>query len=580
VRASHGALLVVVVAGVVAVVLFSGGPSAEETATGPETKESAPPRPSRTPPAPRRRVHAEEPPIDAAADVTAVWDAAVALHRAGKSVEALQSLIAWRRDRPDFFAESSRAALLQEMEKAALAALSRASRSAAIEEVRALAADLREAILDPSLRAQIDDLVAAAERRIAAAQPGVGGDIVERAVVLTDKEAIARHLQRFAGMGPAPKKKEWVDEQLARLEQANQAATKEPVPLTVADPAEAEKRRLDQLEKLRQRDAAGLLDHIGGALAWLALHQAEDGHFGADATVARCKALGHDPCVTNATERYPLAATGLAVLGYLDFRDQDVKRLFEPTLARGIAWLRSQVRKDGSLGASGYPAAIGLMALCQAASSSGSKELRADVDRAMAFYAQHHGPDGGYRYGLDGTKTADQDLSVTGWYVQAVEAARNAGAQVPEAMAPNLVRFLNSVTLSSPNFDRYVYTIGQTNPSGSLAPVGMLCRSILDPEASKAYADAWRTSLTNSPWKNVNAYQLYYTVRMLLALDGKLPETWRKPLTDLAAAQQTKGTTAGMIPLPKDQWFNRGDVGPTIATAFATLTLEHALYRR
>ena len=55
----------------------------------------------------------------------------------------------------------------------------------------------------------------------------------------------------------------------------------------------------------------------------------------------------------------------------------------------------------------------------------------------------------------------------------------------------------------------------------------------------------------------------------------------RLSLNDLAGKQQTTGTAAGMIPLEKEWSFQeKNRVGPTIATAFATLTLEHSLYRR
>ena len=523
-----------------------------------------------------RRVHADE---GAAEDpelgIRTAWDAAVAAHKAGRPVEALQGLVPWRRDRPAWFEDPARAKLLAEMEQAALASLSRAVRSASGADAKNLAATVRDLLTDPRLLAQAADLAAAADRRIAAGKPGVGGDIVERAGLLSDKQAISRHLQRFAGSGAAGKPKDWIDSQLAAVDAANQALKKEPEPLPVADAAAAEQRRLDELEKLRQRDMAGLLDHIDGALAWLALHQADDGHFGADATAARCIALKHDPaCVAAGTkEQYPLAATGLAVLALLDFRDQDVKRLFEPTLARGIAWLLAQQQKDGSFsgsGRSGYSAAIGLMALGQAAASARTKELKDSVERGLAWYAKHPGRNyRGYRYGLD----QEGDLSVTGWYVQAYEAATLAGAKLPESLRRDLDYYLAYVWLGD---HRFVYTVGAAERA-SLSPVGMLSMSILRPDSPRQFGDEWRAYLSpGAPAANV--YTLYYGVRLLLALDGKLPDKWRRYLNDLAGSQTVKGFGAGMFPLPNDPWF--GARGPTIATAFATLTLEHSLYRR
>ncbi len=522
----------------------------------------------------RRRARHEGDPVDPDADVKAVWDAAVEVYKSGKPIEALQALAPWRRDRPVFFAEPTRAALIREMERAAVAQLARAARSMSLEDAKKLAALLKDLLSDPYLVKEASDLLAAAQRRASATDMSAGADVIEKTDLLADKEALTRHLQRFADRGPAPTKKDWVDNQLGAVAASNQALTKEPDPLNIPDPAEAEKRRLDELEKLRQRNAIGLLDHIDGSLAWLALHQGDDGHFGGDATAARCKALGHNPpCVANGNESYQLAATGLSVLAFLDFRDQDVKRLFEPTLARGIQWIVSQQQPDGSFkgnGRQGYAAAIGLMALGQTASSTGDPDVLAAVQRGITFYSQHAAKDGGYRYGLDAPQG---DLSVTGWYVQALEAATNAGATVPDSMRKGLDAFLNTVSLWPPTH-RFDY-VAAGNESLSLDPVGMLVTSILRPGSPQWYGDDWRTTLVNS--RNYGPYWLYYAVRVSLFLDGKVSDKMRGYLNDLAAKQTAAGNAAGMIPITGWPWDN---VGQTSATAFCTLILEHCLYRR
>jgi hypothetical protein len=530
---------------------------------------------------PRRHV-VEEPRVDVDAELEAVWDAAVATYRGGKPVEALTSLVRWRKDFPAWFAEPARAALLAEMERAALALLAKLARTGSIDDVRKLAALLKDVILDPQLLKQAADLAAAAERRAAAALLDSGADVIEHADLLADKQALTRHLQRFADRGPAPKTKDWVDTQLAGVAARNAALEKEPDPLPLPDPAEAETRRLDELDKLRQRNSIGLLDHIDGSLAWLALHQGDDGHFGGDATAARCKALKHDPaCIASASEPNPLGATGLAVLAFLDFRDQDVKRLFEPTLSRGIQWIVAQQQADGSFagqnrGYYGYESAIGLMALGNAAASTGDPALVAAVQRGINFYALHQGKDGGFRYRLD----QDGDLSVTGWFVQAVESARHAGVVVPDDMTKGLDRFLNPVTLGPPP---HAFGYGQGpnayKESVSLDPVGMLSMSILRPLSPQWYGEDWRASLATSKFRGT--YWLYYGVRVLLFLDGKVSDKMRGYLNDLAAKQVTKGNSAGMIPIDGSgpDWAFR-NAGATSATAFATLTLEHSLYRR
>ena len=567
---------VVVLAGTAAWFLWDGG---DRTPRDPEATSAVTAAPKSTHAAirtlPRVRASEEPPVTDVTAEVEHAWADALALYKDGKPVEALTAIASWRRDRPEWFAEASRAPVVHSMERAAVNLLARAARVGTLAEARALANSLLPLVQDPALLVEIRDLLAAAERRAKAVDPAVGAQVLANATSAADREVIARHLQRFAAAGPAPQKKDWIDEQLARVETAGRAIAVEPDPLALPDPVEAEKRRLDQLEKLRQRNAAGLLDPIDGALAWLALHQADDGHFGEDATQARCKAMGHDPpCVTSPNERAPLAATGLSVLAFLDFRDQDVKRLFEPTLARGIAWIAGQQKPDGSFkdpGRQGYAAAIGLMALGQAAASTRNPALKAAVERGIGFYAKHHGPNGGYWYALD----RDGDLSVTGWYVQAVEAAANAGVAIPDDMRQGLERFLNAVSVGPPQW-KFAYRVGEKEKA-SLSAVGMLVSSILRPQSPQWYGDDWRALLEKgSP--GGETYGLYYGVRVLLFLDGNVGPKWRGYLTDLAKKQTVTGTAAGRIPLDNEWTFKQ--YGATSATAFATLTLEHALYRR
>jgi hypothetical protein len=580
-RTAVGAVVVtigvVVLAGTTAWILWDGGGEDDAAAVAEAATASSPVRAARSAVRSVPRVRsAEEPPnVDLDAELGRAWASALELHKQGKPVEALTAIAPWRRDRPDWFAEASRAPVVRAMERAAVNLLARAARVGTIAEARALANSLLPLVKDAALLAEIRDLLAAAERRAKATDAGVGAQVLANATAAADRESIARHLQRFAGTGPAPKKKDWIDEQLARVEEAGRKSTVEPDPLALPDPLDAEKRRLDQLEKLRQRNSAGLLDPIDGALAWLALHQADDGHFGDDAAAARCKSMGHDPaCVASPNEKQPLAATGLAVLAFLDFRDQDVRRLFEPTLARGIAWIAGQQTPDGSFkgaGRQGYAAAIGLMALGQAAASTRDPALKTAVQRGIGFYAKHAGPNGGYWYSLD----KDGDLSVTGWYVQAVEAAASAGVEIPSDMRQGLEKFLNAVSVGPPHW-KFAYQVGQKEKR-SLSAVGMLVSCILRPQSPQWYGEEWR-ALLKSGTPGGETYGLYYGVRVLLFLDGNIDAKWRGYLTDLAKKQTVTGTAAGRISLDSEWAFK--PYGSTSSTAFATLTLEHALYRR
>jgi hypothetical protein len=386
-----------------------------------------------------------------------------------------------------------------------------------------------------------------------------------------EREQLERHLRRFLGRGGATGRDgAWVDPQIEALRA--QAVVKAQ-PLADPEPDESEKRRLEQLEKLRQRRAVGLLDHIHGGLAWLALHQAPDGHFSDAASVARCKALGHGPpCLGGKRSgRYAVASTAFAIMALLDFRDQDVIGLFEPSLASAVHWLRKKQRKNGSFPGQGqlYSSAIALMALAQAAESTGDEKLREAVRKGLVLFAARPGPLGGYRYRF-GTPG---DLSATGWVAQAVEMARRAGVEIPPLLAPNLGEFLDSVWLGE---HRFAYLSRQQDRS-SLYPVGMLTARILWPEPDRDVVASWRKWLgkqTNSP----RLYSLYYGVRVAIAMEKGLPQPWRKWVFAYAKYQARQGPAAGAFLRGRSSWLLKAD--RTLHTAVAVLTLEHALYLR
>ena len=401
--------------------------------------------------------------------------------------------------------------------------------------------------------------------------PDTGEDATEAwmrivAPELTDEEkaAVDRHLTRFV-----------------RPPSGARAEARGVVLLPKADPDAAEKRRIEQLELLRQRKAIKLLDHIGQGLAWLALHQGPDGRLANGSAAARCKELGHEPACAETVGRASddwaaTAATGLAIIAMLDFRDQDKQGIFEPTLARAVTWLRGQQRGDGLVpGRAHYATAISLIALGQAAASSGSDDLRTAVQRGLACLANERGLDGGYRY-----QTAEPgDLSVTAWVAQAAEAARRAKIEVPPELDAGLRRFFDGVWLGE---HRFSYLVGQ-GERPSLDPAGMLLGLILDPPAADGswvragVLERWRLWLKDAPRKGIERgpylYTLYYSVRVVIALEPELPEAWQRAILDLASRQNPSGPAAGSF---RDTL----GAGATLGTALSVLTLEHALYKR
>lgn len=406
------------------------------------------------------------------------------------------------------------------------------------------------------------------ERRIRATR-----EVMGRSASEADLEAFERHLRRFLLADPDPKSQAPADKVVrAFLEDRRRRGTKTPRP-PVADPDAAEQRRVDELERLRQRNAVGLLDAIHASLAFLALHQADDGSFTETAALARCKDLKHDPvCLADRGEKskqFVVANTALAALAFLDFRDQDVHGLFDPYLARAIAWLVKAQKPDGWWQAQSlmYENAMASMALGQAAASTGLPELRDAVTRSMAWFEKAQARGGGFRYG-PGAPAAD--LSVTAWVAQAVEAARAAGVEIPLRIVGGFEEFLGWCWLGE---HRFSYVDG-TKESASLDPAGMLLGRIVWPSVDPAVAASWTKWLGSRPPKSVlPLYTLYYGVRLSILLNNRLDDPWRAWVFGIA---EKKVSAAGLL-ATVGGGLNQGAL---IDHLLATLTLEHALYLR
>ena len=493
------------------------------------------------------------------ARLAAVWAEVLRLQREGKLKAALDAARRLKADHPELFEDAAKTTVLDRL----AIAVDAAAKKAELEKL------LAGAKVSPEQRDAVNAKLAAT------------AEVLAKSGNEDDLDQLSRHLRRFLLPGlPSGGEKGAGDLLLNTFLQDRRARRGQDKLPPVADLTEAERRRVDQLDKLRQRNAVGLLDAIHAGLAWLALHQRDDGSFSDTAVVERCTALKHDPACLTAAKRdstgdaYATAATALAVLAFLDFRDQDPNGWFDPYLGRGIEWLRKVQKPDGSFPGGGqmYAGAMALMALGQAAASTGTPELREAVRKGLGYFEASMGPLGGYRYRpIDPTG----DLSVTAWVAQATEAARLADVQVPFRVSSGLEIFLGYFWKGAHKFS-YLPTGGA---SASLAPAGMLVAHVVGKATDPAVAASWRTYLKGLPAnKPPTLYTLYYGVRLSILLDGALDDPWRTWAFDLTKAQIATGSAAGCFPVSVHDPARA--TGLATQTALSVLTLEHALYLR
>jgi hypothetical protein len=529
---------------------------------GPEGEPAALPRTRPVPdaqdpvlqgnPVPRAEPAASLLPPSPEAALRAAWARAADLLRRGRAREAEALLAPFRERFPDFFAD--------------------AERGPTVEAIRSLAVT----------EAGVDLVRNDRDRRDLQDRFEASAEILDRAASAEIREQLSRHLARFlvpaeVGVGPLAADAVGIDRLLGTLLRDEREWTETIEPLPRADPEAAEQHRLDQLALLAERGATELLEHVEAGLLWLALHQGNDGRFSDAAVTERCKSLGHEPsCLEthrDARDRYVVATTALAVLALLDFRDQDVQGVFEPALTHALRWLMAQQLPDGSFPAAGqlYSTAIAVMALGQAAASTGRPDVRDAAARGLARLALRAGPNGGFRY----SERQPGDLSVSGWVAQAVEAGRAGEVFIPDGLEDGLVDFLDTVWKRD---HRFAYVADGADRS-TLFAVGMLMAHILWKHPSPDTLEAWRVHLAaRNPLRPPHLYDLYYGLRVSLWLEEELVEPWRQWSLDLASKQVAEGDAAGSIPLDRDLWL-RGP-GLTVQTALSVLTLEHALYQR
>ncbi len=194
---------------------------------------------------------------------------------------------------------------------------------------------------------------------------------------------------------------------------------------------------------------------VGRGLEWLALHQAQDGHWSlhefnhsAREKPRPAGKIRTCNCEVGTTQRNDIAATGFGLLPFLaggitHKPTKPTNKDYSKTVKAGLNWLMSKQGKDGSYSSDMYAHGIATIALCEAYGLTSDPVLKRSAQLALNFIVSAQDPaGGGWRYA---PKQAG-DTSVTGWQLMALKSGQMAGlecaqghAQVVRAL-PRLVR--------------------------------------------------------------------------------------------------------------------------------------------
>ena len=313
-------------------------------------------------------------------------------------------------------------------------------------------------------------------------------------------------------------------------------------------------------------------------LVWLAKAQSKDGSWNAQ--------------TWGGGKPYNVGMTGLALLAFHGAGYTTQRGVFKETVRRGLRWLSSHQRPDGSFPwQTFYEQGIATMAVAESYAMTGDSRLKPMAQKAVHYICRTQPDHGGFRYG-GAVPRGEGDMSVTGWQVMAIKSAQCAETlDVPPEANERFRTFLRN---AARKYGTSAYIVSAPN-AGSLAvtAVGMLCRIFTD-EGGTFHDDinaAATTLLTKETDDGQAVYggaskeltrNLYYTYYSALAMYQAGEEhwhLWRRSYYDptrTAMVRQKHDERGryirGSWDPAKYRWGKQG--GRVYTTAMAILSLE------
>ncbi len=306
-------------------------------------------------------------------------------------------------------------------------------------------------------------------------------------------------------------------------------------------------------------------------LRWLANNQKSDGSW---------SLLG--PYKDGGSEENSAAATAMALLAFQGQGSTHRTGKFKDNVIKGWKFLIKLQDKDGNFVTSGpthqrlYAQAQCTIALCELYGMTMDSNYRFPAERAIKFaLAAQDKKLGGWRY----VPGEDSDTSVTGWYVMALQSARMAKLEVPQAALDKISQFLDSVQQDGGK--TYTYTIG-TFSTPAVTAEGLLCRQYLgwkqdDPRLVEGVGALNRNPVDYSSGER-DVYYWYYATQACHHMEDNPPthkiwSDWNEKMRQAVPEQQIKkGAEAGSWDPDGDKWGTYG--GRLYVTCLSIYMLE------
>lgn len=304
----------------------------------------------------------------------------------------------------------------------------------------------------------------------------------------------------------------------------------------------------------RKREAVD--DAIDRGIEFLRTQQNRDGSWGNPAVVPWAGGGFGRPGNANGAGTGDLAITSLAVMAFLSAGHVPGEGHYGEVIEKGIEWVLDNQQADGKLVPRNFPTEMyhhGICTLMLAeviglTTQDNADRLRAALERAVKVIlaGQRKGDGrgagssaGGWRYQViaNGGFGGDADLSVTGWQLMALRAAKNVGCDVPADRIKSAVEYvLRSVDRN--NSGGFTY-----QPAGNVTipctGVGVLCLELSGKEYHLCDQALRGGAFLLNDRHQLRAgdahfyYGVYYVSQALFQLGGNYWESYRPKLHKL-----------------------------------------------
>lgn len=302
---------------------------------------------------------------------------------------------------------------------------------------------------------------------------------------------------------------------------------------------------------------------VRDALDWLIRQQENDGSWSI-----------RGPYSDGASGENKVAATAMALLAFQGYGSTHEVGPDKQIVAKGWRYLFAQLDEDGAFWQKEqadhgnlYDQAMATIALCELYGMSNDSQYKEPAQRAINYAISVQDRAGGWKYNRGGS-----DLSVTGWFVMALQTGRMAGLDVPTPALEEISGFLDSVARHDGS--RYAYQRGDS-PRLTMSSEGLLCRQYLGWTHEDERLQKGVEHLGNNPmdWREKNFYYWYYATQVMHHMMDHNWDTWNDVMKDvLVENQQKTGSERGSWSPIGDRWGDRG--GRLYSTCLCVYMLE------